>query len=591
MNFFRESFLLAKWMAHIMLIFGRIRPMTTVMIVLFSIVARITNVLTFFLPLKVILLAGSEGVPRYFEFLISGGDKDDWLVWLSVAAVLSFIITHLFDWLAERMAESSAMDVLQGANEMAMAGRERKDAHTYYSRFSTAVSDGVFALGGFVLLGILNPLLLAAVIGMMFVEWLFCGLIMLGADPVHPGRLHRLVRESRAGLLKTFSALNFLGAFFVILAPFLMGMEANILIAILSVLLLRQMLNAMVSMVRLSVDLYTERYRIDPLVFRSRRMEDKEADASRNMRLAFAESRRNEIAELHLKSALPDAHDIEVRWLDSRIRGAFTFHVSCRRGEGKTRLHFQQQVFPSGSDHLLGQEEFLFSRVARAALCAPEVVSRFSVGDFACQLVEFGRGSTLTLPEWNALLPRILPNTWGVQPPRELVRAFDAAKPSIRFRLNERFLERLSVSVDTAEEEATANALLAALPGIRARLASMPVHVFNPDLGPGICVGEGEEGYRVVSWVRWGIEPVGFGACYRPGEAYLEEVVAEINRRRRDLRKPLTLDDLLFVRACHDLERDILRGEYKAALRIAAERLRVHDGADDRAALRSKQVQ
>ena len=118
-----------------------------------------------------------------------------------------------------------------------------------------------------------------------------------------------------------------------------------------------------------------------------------------------------------------------------------------------------------------------------------------------------------------------------------------------------------------------------ALPAIHTKLAALPQYVFNPDLGPGICVEDDAGGYRVLSWVRWAIEPVGFGAYYRPQEEYLGEVVAEVNRRRRDLRTPLLLDDVLFARACHDLERDMLRGEYKGALRIAADRLRVNDAA------------
>lgn len=577
MTFFKESFRLAKWMLHITVIFGRIRPITTLLVVLLSIVVRVTSVLTFFLPLKVILLAGSDGVPRYFEWLVSGGDKDDWLVWLSIAAVVSFVITHLFEWIAAKLTESSAMDVLQGANEMAMAGRERKDAHTYYSRFSNAVSDGVFSLGGFVLLGLVNPLLVVTLAGLMLLEWIFCGIVLSLMDPVHPGRLARLVRDGRGELLKTFSALNFLGAFFVILAPFLLGSGGNILVAILSVFLLRQMLGAMISAVRTAIDLYMDRYRIDPLVFRSRRMEDKEAHSSRHMRLVFDEARRQQIAEEKLKEALPEASDVKVKWLDSRIRGAFTFHVSCA-ADGGAR-HFQQQVFPPGAEHLLGQEEFLFSKVSRAGLHAPEVLSRFRVGEFECQLVEFGRGYTQTPTGWRTLLPRLLPDMWSVQPPRDLVRAFDAAKPSIRFRLNTEFMERLSVSVGSAAEEKTFISLMKSLPAIHARLAALPQHVFNPDLGPGICVEDDEGGYRVLSWVRWAIEPVGFGAYYRPQEDYLEEVIAEVNRRRRDLKTPLVMEDILFARACHDLERDMLRGEYKGALKIAAERLRVNDRA------------
>ena len=162
MNIFKDGFLLVRWLFKLLRVFLGIRPVTTIAVVVFSVMSRITNLLAFFLPLKVILLAGSDGVPRYFRFFIDASDKGDWIIWLSVAAVVSYLLTLVLDAASNRLSEVGSSDILERANELALVGKERAAAHSYYAMFSEVLADTVFSIAVVVALWFINPLLLGA---------------------------------------------------------------------------------------------------------------------------------------------------------------------------------------------------------------------------------------------------------------------------------------------------------------------------------------------------------------------------------------------------------------------------------------------
>jgi hypothetical protein len=75
--------------------------------------------LAFLLPLKVILLAGSEGVPKYFRPLIAEpAHREYWIIGLAVATVTFYLLALVLDAVSSRLSSSGGIEILQCANEM-----------------------------------------------------------------------------------------------------------------------------------------------------------------------------------------------------------------------------------------------------------------------------------------------------------------------------------------------------------------------------------------------------------------------------------------------------------------------------------------
>lgn len=564
MNLFKETARLVKWTSKVVLAFASMRPFSTFFVTVVQALSEITSLLAFLLPLKVILLVATPGVPRYFRFFIDPADKEPWIAWLSMSAVIAYLLTVALDFIAERVSEASSRAILENVNQMALAGKQRRIATSIYYRFTHALALAAFAGLGLTALGVVNPPLIASLLALILAEFLITAVAMRSGTELYPGRLRRFIRQNRRSYLRTLVMINFLAAFFIVLAPFLLGLPANALIAIISIMLLRRLNGAMVESVDSAIDLYLDRDKIEPLVFPKKQQRRRETEVSKLVRVAFDHERRTELVIKHVGKELPEGVMPRVEWQDSPIRGAFTFLVG-----GENDANYQLQVFGPKQAHLLSNEEFLFTQVTREELHAPEVLGRFQEGIFECQIVRYGQ--RLTNVEWREHAPGLITHYWSLRPPRQLVSHFNAAHQSLHRRFNAALLQRCETAADTAKGREAYEFLLEALPDVRTRLARVPLYIYNGELSAATAVLDREGRLRATSWVRWSLEPIGVGRI-RAGAGWVEDAVAETNRRRK-LKEPLTVDDVLFVNACWNIERAILRARYESALEIAANRL------------------
>lgn len=566
MNLVRETRSFWAWLYAVMRAFLAIRPVSTLTVVAASGIARVTNLLAFFLPLKAILLAGSPGIPRYFPF-IDPDQKVVWIVGLAAAALVSYALTLAFDFLARRLSEGASSEVIQGANELVVLDDQETVAQRYYAAFCQICANLLFVVLGAAALAVLSPWLLLVLSALVVGQYLSSAWALSG-DDVNPGPMKLYLEERSGSYLQILSSANFLAGFVVLLVPFLAGAGGNILIAILAVIVLRQLLTSLTAIATDATRLVKDRHRIDALVFREARLEKPEQRTSRNLREVFSKtSRQGRGAEL--LSAAGVQGRVDARWQDSSNPGIKTLLLVVDGGaEGHERC-FQQQIFSKGSLHQLHNEEHLFRYVPRGRLHAPEVLIRFSEGPFECQICRYGAGRTIPEKEWRAWKLNILENAWAQQPPAALLSAYVASRPLLHQRLGDELVERLAVAVDTEEEAQTLDNLCSAMPHVRERLQALPLYVYNPDLAPANTVLAGDD-VLVMHWGRWSLEPLGAGRRDQSEQGRLIELLPRLRSLRSDL-GTLDADDIRFAGLCQRLEFQIQGELYKGALQTAGE--------------------
>lgn len=569
MNLFRESLNAASWVGSVTRAFFRVRPWTTLTLVVAITAGKIASLLAFFLPLKVILLAGSDGVPRYFRFFIDSADKMPWIIGLSAGAVAFYILSIILDAASKRLAEAGSSEVLQGANEIAVASKQRKEAQGYYRQFSGISADLLLMVIAFGVLGFLNPMLISVMLILILGQYLFTAGVLHYGNPYSPGSTQRMVRGNLSGYLTVFSSIDFLAAFFVLLIPFLVGTGGNLLIAILSILLIRQALGAVSGSVNDTTSLWKQRSSVDPMVFRERQMRKQEQLVLRNLRGVFAKPMRERSAVQQLSDAGERCEGLTSEWRDSTIKGAYTFRLKVPlENEGQFE-YFQQQVFPKGQLHLLEHEEFLFQSLPRETLHAPPVLSRFSEGPFECQVLDYGVGKSSGPKQWKKLSEELLEHMWCFEPPKSIVSAFNTSRPTLEGRLIPDLLERLEVALDLASERKTYEDLMDNLPTVKDILAAMPLYIYNPDMTQAnVALGPGGQPL-VMTWGRWAIEPVGAVLPKTVGGSTLEAIARTVREKRKLPGDVLDTSNLHLANDCRNLEREIIAAQYKKAMRKA----------------------
>lgn len=568
MNLPRESLSFLAWLAMALRTFMAVRPVSTIVVISSSGIARISSLLAFLLPLKVILLAGSEGVPRYFPF-IAPELKLHWIIGLAIGAFVCYALTLLLDAVSLKLSENASSDVMQGANDAVIFSDQDQIGRRYYAAFCQIASNLLFVLLGVLVLAILTPALAVFLASMCLLQYLIVAYVMRG-NPQAPGAMRRMIEGRLGTFLKILSSINFLGGFVVLLAPFLLGQGANILIAILALVILRQSLNSLSSIIGSSAQLSSEKYRIDALIFREAQLHQPENQTSRTLREVFDKgSRETRAGELLARAGITGTTD--VHWMDPATPSIKTFVISVTPSESGAAQHFQQRIYPKQSLQLLEHESFLFRHVSRRLLHAPEPLFRYTEGDFECVILPYGNGRPLDAREWKEWRPRLLARSWLHQPPDSLVLAYANSRPLLHQRLNDDLLGRLRIAVDTDEERQALDALHERLPDIRTILQQAPLYILNPDLSARNTVVIPDEDAMAMHWGRWSLAPLGGTTLDMAEMTMLIDLLPQLHEQRNDLPAGYGADDIRFARRCHALEAHVNSEQYKAALRTVEE--------------------
>ena len=566
MNLLREHNEFWYWSARVMRQFMRVRPGAALVVIAATGVARVTKLLAFFLPLKVILLAGSDGVPRYFPF-IDPGQKPDWIIGLSIGAFVAYGLTLYLEALAARYSEGAGKDVLLGANQMSVHAKEDVQAKEAFADFSEIMAAiGFVGLGALVLAWV-NPVLLVFLIAATLLTFAFSGWLLWG-DAVPRPRMKRWLVENKGMYLAVASSLVFFGGFLVILYPFLRGEPGNILLALLGIVLSKQMLSNLSGIAATACALKLRRPAIDALIFRNvHLLKDVPKPHDATLQSLFTKAQREWRGRAALSRVLSLEGEVQANWIDSPLRGIKTLMLVELNARGEPQRYFQQQVAPPQYCDQLTNETYLFNHISRERLKAPAQITQFRVEEFQCQILDFGTGRTISPKAWPKIKRELLTTILAVKPPKALVTSYRRTRPTLAERLTDTLMGRLEVAVDTPAEAEWLRQWRDTLPDLRAELKKQPLTVYNPDLGPGNVVRDGDD-YRVMAWGRWVLEPLGatlqMAGCAKNGPVYVEA----LREHRSDFRHRTWQGDLELGAHCRALELAMQRGQYKRGLSL-----------------------
>jgi hypothetical protein len=574
-----QSFWVWFWKAFQVLL--RNRPLTTLAVVALTAIGRVTSFLAMVLPLKVILLAGSSGVPRYFAFFISPDDKWNWIVYLAIGAVLCYVLTRVLDALSEKMATSAGIDILEKANELAVFSNQEVVAREFYSRFCKVVALLLFSLAISILLLFVYPEVVVFLFAMFLLQLFFSLWVLSGSDDLNPGPLKSWVLNKYQGYLSTLQSINFLGGFFVILLPYVRGLDGNILVSIIAFLATRQMLNALNDMVTVSVRLSKSRQRVNALLFREHRLEEQQKKTHVEINDLFSKENRSRlvteaIAEGEILSP------VEACWQDSTIPSVTTFVIKVGQpSSGKDLPQWcQMHVYSSKVANQLENEERLFDYIPRARLWAPEVVARFSESHFQCQVVEYGSGKPVG-GDWKDWEASLFEHVWSITPGKPLLHAYNASQLLMHQRLNSKFIDRIDIALDNDQDRGIKEEFMASLSRLTELVEAIPLYIYNPMVNAANVVKKVDgKGVLITTWGKWKLEPIG---VQLPGlqDDDLAYMLLRVRSQRHDIPDWLDVNALYLVSACRRLESLIQKNQFKKALEVMSEivaRLKKLDG-------------
>lgn len=174
--------------------FRRKAPLATTLCVLASLTSQTAMLVAFLLPLKVVILLGADGLPRYYPPALAGLGRETLIIWLSGASVAFYGLNLLAEKVVGIAANRGAIRLLASTGKMILFEDQNEIAGSAYKQFTSSLAGSVF-----VFLAILILLWIYPVIPFLLFVYLTVIVLTLAALAKHANIRRQLEKILLAG--------------------------------------------------------------------------------------------------------------------------------------------------------------------------------------------------------------------------------------------------------------------------------------------------------------------------------------------------------------------------------------------------------
>ncbi|WP_162622808.1 hypothetical protein [Salinisphaera orenii] len=541
------------WLHTLGLKMVRLTPGPVTGAVIFTMAAQVLIVLAFLLPLKVVLLVAGDGVPGFLAAFVTKENKDQYVLLFAVAALGCYAGYHLSQKITQYFISKGAGELLNRAKKLHLFDRQEEVGQQGYTRFVEAVSS-VALIVIWMAAGVwVNPVIFYALLLFVVVGYLMVAMVLQMESRFKPALEKTFVTNPAAGA-GIFSSVNFLLVFILLILQFLgsdeLGAVGDLLggdslspiIAIVTIILMRQILQRGTALVGNLGYLARNRLRLMPLFFPSIKylpVTDNKDD--------FIDSLLPERRDSWLGDCLGDIAGEAVRversrWLDAAGPGLVHLDINTSGGGWFAKYYSHRQQLKAA------HEEQLFA-------WHPDDIPgtlRYRGESFLenNRLLVFEGVPMEAMPDkqWQARAFDLLFDIWTVTLGGDLVEAYLRTHSLLPERLNEKPIDQLRAAVEGAEEEKALDVFQSEWPAVRARAEELPLVLRNPAAtAVGSWVLGPEEEPICLYWNNWSIEPIGCDPLLLKFDEGVIEEALEGLRARTGLDGSVGTNDLQLV--------------------------------------------
>ncbi|KTD00650.1 hypothetical protein Lgee_0914 [Legionella geestiana] len=474
-------------------------PQTAFSGVAASLVSQIAMLLAFFLPLKVILLLGSDRIPHFFPTLLQHLGLQQLVLLLSLGAFFCYLLHLGMERLVGRLAARSGEMLLNRNQKIPLFANQEEIATRACMRYIRSLSALVYVLMVLSLLaGFWLPL--ACLVGGYWV----CALVFARLLQVFSRRFARIVEERLTDVVQTLSALGFLLAFLWMVATFpTIRADGGVLKTAVALLAVRQVMQQMTQFITLFSQLRAQQLHIDTLFFQHcLPAATAPVDSHTLWPWVLPEERAVWIQDV-LDMVSGGSVIVQAsHWF--RGNGA-AFAVEAEFPPG-VRKHCLLRLFSQRQAAFARHEQVLFKAIDKATLPMLPWMGAASVHGFTCHVHHSGAFTRITTGLRESVI-EALAAIMAFTPPPQLTASWRRSRKPLGQRLDDALCRRLY-------------AVFAGIPGLTRLLQSMedtvsllptlPLQLVNPAaLTPESLVRDASGAIAIIPWGAWSIEPVG----------------------------------------------------------------------------------
>lgn len=540
--------------------FLRIVPGTTAWVIAATLVSQLAVFAASLLPLKVLMLLGSSGIPAYFPDFLARHDRNALVLALSAAAGIFYLLHLLSEHLVRIGADQGAQRLLAHERKMILFEDQDEFAARSYRRYAYALACVVFVVVAITLLAIVYP-----AFALLVAVYMPIVALVLNVGRRFSPRLAERLRHHRKPVFSVAAGIGFLCGFVWLVADFMDSAPPSLLSALIGLLLLRQLLSRASDAAVEIGNLYGQRLNLSALFFHRQVLLRKE-DVIEGIWSLFDPQRRGEWAESALNELtdVPPGASISTSWQQTGIRNVLALEARVSGDERAWLI----RLFDQNCNAIAVHEATLLGAVPAGSLPAPVFLGATRVGDFHCHGFAYQGLRRMTPAEANAAASAVMRQLLEVEPPPDLVARYERSHPYLWQRIDRRVFARLLLPAERPEQRDAVDALDASWDDICAILRTLPLVFINPELNGETLRSDSEGRPVALHWGRWSLDPL--GSAWPVNEKALADLAASletaIEHGQRVALKTVSAAQARLAARAYLFEQLLIRQQYSQAL-------------------------
>ena len=549
-----------------------VTPLNTVAAVFITMAAQVFIVLAFLLPLKVVLLVAGEGIPRFLQGFVNQENRDAAIIFFAALAVACYGGYHLCQRIARKYIAQGTVRLVGQAQKLSVFDQQGQLAETGYTRFVEGVAFIALFL---VWLGLglwLNTKIFTALLLISLIEYLLLAFAM--DRPFDVVKALRRVAENGATKTATlFASINFLVVFLLLIVQFLdagdvaggdqarSGWASSPIVPILSIILMRQILQRAVSVIGVMEYMARNRLRLMPLFFPSAKYLPTTQKSD-----AFLDTLLPEVRDRWLTNVLSDIENREIVITEVRCRDSSTNGVIYLELLEQGRRWFGK-YFSQANALKAAHESELRARHPRDMPLSLEYLGKSTIAGHHLLMFEGTEMTAMPKEDWPACALDLLFDTWAFVPDADLVEAYLRTHTLLPERLDQKRFGLLQIAVQDKTEERALALFQEAWTEIRQRIERLPLAVQNPQMTVADNWVVNRQGEPVcLHWSNWRLEAIGCDPhILKFDQPVLDNALATLSGSR-GLDDDVTTGDLQLAARLSLLERALQRNNLRQAM-------------------------
>ena len=483
-------------------------PIRSFLLLVLSLVARVSMLLAMLLPIKVILLLGAERTPRWFPTMLREMHPDQLIIVMMGGSLSLFIVHMICIKIMDKLLDSSTNHLASQSDERLLLFQDQ------WSEVRNNMSGYIAFLAGWAFTGLTFVLLYYLYIDLIPFFLVYLGIFYLGVKSL--SRLQVIDEaplksaSSRQTILSGLINVGFVAIFVFIVCDYLYFQPPESLIfAIIGFVMLRSALTNIAGSLTSMVTQHQKKAKVDALMFGARVSHARGNQDASIWELSDAEHRDDWVRDVVAQLINETPVEVSSTWVQSGSANFLNLNVLARLPQGDKR-HYFFKVYTHRLAHVAANDVDLMTYCGDLPLF-PELVKTIELpGKQVCHVLEVGDFEPVLQTEVGLAKTETQSLLAGYAVDPVLVNKYTDAHSLLYQRVNTSMLDRFR-SVINASELDWLNEAEQVLVDAVLTVRQLPLTLIFTKIGKDAFLRDKQGNLKLVGWGNWKLEPLGVG--------------------------------------------------------------------------------